>query len=60
MLIPYFEMPITPEEHPIGEVVCGPTNNFLQNQRFIIDALQENEYGSGIEVVQSTASYRTS
>jgi len=58
MLIPYFEMSITPEDHPIRKVVCGPTNNFFQNQRFIIDALQENGYGSGIDVVQSTASYR--
>ena len=39
--------------------MCGPTNYFLQNERFIIDVLQENGYGSGVEIVQSTASYRT-
>jgi len=59
MLIPYFEIPITPEEQPILKVVCGPTNYFLQNQRFIGDMLHENNYGAGIEVMQSKASYRT-
>jgi hypothetical protein len=59
MLIPYFEIPISPERQPIREVVCGPTNYFLQNQRFIGDLLQENDYGAGIEVTQSKASYRT-
>lgn len=59
MLIPYFEISLTPDEHPIGKVVCGPTNYFLQNERFIIDVLQENGYGTGIGITQSTASYRT-
>lgn len=59
MLIPYFEIPIKPEEQPIRKVICGPTNYFLQNQRFIKDVLQEHNYGTGVEVTQSKASYRT-